>query len=170
VSEADEDFTEFVRATGDRSLRLAVLLTGGLPEGHDLLQGVHEQVYRRWRRHGSPVAPERYVRTALVNAASKSRLNLARRRETLVPDLPDEQGYEIGADVLLRTRLLPALRRLPPRQRSVVVLRYFGDLTESETAELLGCSVGTVKTQASRALRHLREDPALSDSLSTMEA
>jgi RNA polymerase sigma-70 factor (sigma-E family) len=170
VTEVDDDFTAFVRATGDRSLRLAVLLAGDVAGGQDLLQSVHEQVYRHWRRHGSPVAPERYVRTALANAASKSRLHYARRRETLVAEPPDRHGYEVGADVLLRTRLLPALKRLSPRQRSVVVLRYFGDHTESETAELLGCSVGTVKTQASRALARLREDPSLRDALSTMEA
>ncbi|HEX4018741.1 MAG TPA: sigma factor-like helix-turn-helix DNA-binding protein, partial [Frankiaceae bacterium] len=130
---ADLAFTDFVQMTGSRSLRLAVLLAGDLSAGQDLLQSVHEQLYKRWRRHGSPDAPEPYVRRALVNAASKSRLRRSRLRETLVGQTPEDGSYEIGDDVLLRGHLLPALKRLPPRQRSVVVLRYFTDLTETET-------------------------------------
>jgi RNA polymerase sigma-70 factor (sigma-E family) len=170
MSDADADFTAFVQVSGSRSLRLAVLLAGDLGAGQDLLQSVHEQLYKRWRRHGSPAAPEPYVRKALVNAASKTRLRRTRLRETLVSQAPDEGSYEMGTDVLLRGHLLPALKRLPARQRSVVVLRYFADLTETETADQLGCTVGTVKTLASRALRRLREDPILAAALSTTEA
>jgi RNA polymerase sigma-70 factor (sigma-E family) len=169
VNEVDHAFTAFVETSYSRSLRLAVLLTGNLAAGQDLLQVVCEQLYKRWRRHGSPDSPDAYMRTALVNAASKSRRHRTTRMETLVDELSDEQAYEIGPEVLLRRHLMPALRRLSPRQRSVIVLRYFLDLTESDTAELLSCSVGTVKTQASRALRHLREDPSLADQLAAME-
>jgi RNA polymerase sigma-70 factor (sigma-E family) len=169
MNEVDSAFTAFVETANARSLRLAVLLTGDLAAGEDLLQHVYEQLYKRWRRHGSPEAPDAYLRTALVNAASRSRRYRALRREVLVDEPSDEQGYEFGSDVLLRRHLMPALRRLSPRQRSVIVLRYFLDLTESETAKLLGCSLGTVKTQASRALRHLREDPSLADQLAGME-
>jgi RNA polymerase sigma-70 factor (sigma-E family) len=169
MSDADAAFTAFVQTSGSRSLRLAVLLAGDLGAGQDLLQSVHEQLYKRWLRHGSPGAPEPYVRRALVNAASKSRRRKA-MHETLVGQPPDEGSYEIGGDVLLRGHLLPALRRLSPRQRSVVVLRYFADLTETETADQLGCTVGTVKTLASRALHRLREDPILAAALSTTEA
>lgn len=170
MTDADDAFTAFVQATGTRSLRLAMLLTGDVAAGQDLFQSVHEQVYKRWRRHGSPDAPEIYVRTALVNGARKSRRYWASRRETLTDGPPDRGSYEIGADVLLRGHLLPALRRLPARQRSVIALRYFADLTEVETAAALGCTVGTVKTLASRALQRLRQDPTLADTLSTTEA
>ncbi|HEX4430714.1 MAG TPA: SigE family RNA polymerase sigma factor [Frankiaceae bacterium] len=170
MSDADAAFTAFVETSGSRLLRLAVLLAGDLGAGQDLLQSVHEQLYKHWRKHGSPAAPEPYVRRMLVNAASRSRLRRTRMRETLVGQTPDEYSYEIGADVLLRGHLLPALKRLSARQRSVVVLRYFADLTETETAEQLGCTVGTVKTLASRALHRLREDPILAAALSTTEA
>ncbi len=169
MSDVDDEFTAFVKAAGTRSLRLAVLLTGDVVAGQDLLQTVHEQLYKRWRRHGSPDAPEAYLRAALVNAASKSRRYWAIRRETLVEQPPDDASYELGPDVLLRRHLMPALRRLSPRQRTVIVLRYFVDLTESDVGELLGCSVGTVKTQAWRALHRLREDPSLADLLTSME-
>jgi RNA polymerase sigma-70 factor (sigma-E family) len=170
MTDVDAAFTAFVQLSGSRSLRLAVLLMGDMGAGQDLLQSVHEELYKRWRRHGSPGAPEPYVRKALVNAATKSRLRRMRNRETLVEQAPDGGSYEIGSDVLLREHLLPALKRLSARQRSVLVLRYFADLTEAETAEQLGCTVGTVKTLASRALRRLREDPILAAAMSTTEA
>ena len=169
LSEVDDAFTAFVQTAGSRSLRLAVLLTGDLSAGQDLLQAVHEQLYKRWRRHGSPDKPEAYMRAALVNGASKSRRYWAIRRETLVGQVPDAESYEMSPDVLLRRNLMPALRRLTARQRAVIVLRYFVDLTEADTADLLGCSVGTVKTQASRALNRLRDDPSLADHIAAME-
>ena len=170
MNDVDDAFTAMVLATGGRSLRLAVLLCGDVAAGQDLLQSVHEQLYKRWLKAGSPEQPESYVRRALVNASGKSRRRRSRRPETLMASTPDSGRYEIGSDVALRSYLLPALRRLSGQQRSVMALRYFADLTEAETARLLGCSIGTVKTQASRALRRLREDPALADTLATMEA
>jgi RNA polymerase sigma-70 factor (sigma-E family) len=170
MSDVDAAFTTFVQLSGSRSLRLAVLLAGDVGAGQDLLQSVHEQLYKRWRRHGSPDAPEPYVRKALVNAATKSRLRGMRFRETPVSELPEGGSYEIGSGILLREHLLPALKRLSARQRSVLVLRYFADLSEAETADQLGCTVGTVKTLASRALRRLREDPILAAAMSTTEA
>ena len=170
VSGVDYAFTAFVRSTGSRSLRLAVLLSGDIAAGQDLLQSVHERLYKRWLKVGSPEEPESYGRRALVNGAGKSRRRRSLRPETLMAVTPDIGSYEIGADVALRSCLLPALRRLSRQQRSVMTLRYFTDLTEAETAGLLGCTVGTVKTQASRALRRLRQDPALADALMTMEA
>ncbi len=167
---ADLEFTAFVRSTGDRSLRLAVLLAGDTGAGQDLLQSVYEDLYKRWQRHGTPDVPERYVRTALLRAAGRARRRRATRPETLVEQPPDSAGYEIGGDFLLREHLLPALRRLPARQRQVVVLRYFADLTEAQTAETLGCAIGTVKTLAWRALNRLREDPTLAGALHGLEA
>ena len=170
MGDVDAAFTAFVQMSGSRSLRLAVLLAGDVGAGQDLLQTVHEQLYKRWRRHGGPAAPEPYVRKALVNAATSCRLRRLHARETLVSQAPEGGSYEMGPDVLLREHLLPALKRLSARQRSVLVLRYFADLTETETADQLGCTVGTVKTLASRALRRLREDPILAAAMSTTEA
>lgn len=170
MSEVDDAFTAFVLATGKRSLRLAVLLSGDVATGQDLLQTAHEQLYKRWVKAGRPEDPEPYLRRALVNAAGKSHRRRSRRPETLMSATPEAGHYEIGTDVALRSYLLPALRRLSGQQRSVMALRYFADLTEAETASLLGCTIGTVKTQASRALRRLREDPSLADTLASMEA
>jgi RNA polymerase sigma-70 factor (sigma-E family) len=166
----EEAFTAFVGATGDRMLRLAILLTGDVAAGQDLLQSVYEDVYKRWRRHGRPDSPDSYLRTALSRAAGRARRWKASRPETLMEQPPDVASYEIGADLLLREHLLPALRRLPARQRQVVVLRYFADLTEAETAAAIGCAVGTVKAQAFRALNRLRDDPELARSLHGLEA
>jgi RNA polymerase sigma-70 factor (sigma-E family) len=161
MSEIDQAFSELVRTEGDRAFRLAVLLTGDLTAGQDLLQTVHEQIYRHYRRHGTPDSPAHYLRAALIKAATRSRRLQARRRETLVSHPPETAGGSAESRVLARHHLLPALRRLPPRQRAVIVLRYFADMTEADTAKALGCSIGTVKTQAHRALQRLRAESSL---------
>lgn len=158
---ADETFSRFVMATGDESLRLAILLTGSYVEGQDLLQTVHEQLYRQWTRRGMPESPKAYLRTALVNGATRSRRLHARRRETLTDEIPDVATDHHDTGVLVRGRLLAALRRLSRQQRTVLVLRYFLDMTEGDTAQLLSCSVNTVKTQAARGLQRLRSDTTL---------
>ena len=169
MSDVDQAFSELVRAEGDRAFRLAVLLTGDMTAGQDLLQTVHEQLYRHYKKHGAPESPSHYLRTALIKAATRSRRLQVRRPEMLVGRPPEPVGGSTESRVLARLALLPALRRLPPRQRAVIVLRYFADLTEADTAMALGCSIGTVKTQAHRALHRLRADEALTG-LSLMEA
>jgi RNA polymerase sigma-70 factor (sigma-E family) len=135
-----------------------VLLVGGdRGQGEDLLQEVLERVYRRWDRIDGP--PEAYARRALAHAAI-NRWRSRRRRPPELPLLPDHPGPVTGDDaaaVDLRDALVRALLTLPPRQRAVLVLRYFDDLPEDEVARALGCSVGTVKSQASRALTRLRD-------------
>ncbi len=158
----DIGFTEFVRARSTPLLRTAVLLVGG-DRGHaeDLLQGVLERMYLRWDRIEGP--PEAYARRALAHAAV-NRWRTRRRRPPELPLLdPDPGGPAPGdgaATVDLRDALVRALLTLPPRQRAVLVLRYLDDLPEDEVARALGCSVGTVKSQASRALSRLRERSA----------
>ena len=161
MTDPDQAFADLVRAEGDRSFRLAVLLTGDLTAGQDLLQTVHEQIYRHYRKHGAPESPSHYLRAALIKAAVRSRRLQARRPEVLVSHAPEIAGSSAESQILARQHLLPALRRLPPRQRAVIVLRYFADLTEADTAQAMGCSIGTVKTQAHRALRRLRDDNSL---------
>jgi len=103
--------------------------------------------------------PQAYARRILVNLALDGSRGRARRRSELdaAPAIADEPAWDVFAGLETRAELLDALARLTPRQRSVLVLRYFNDLTEAETAEVLGFSPGTVKSNASRGLARLRE-------------
>ncbi len=151
-------FEEFVAARSSALLRTAYLLTRDHTLAEDLLQTALTKAYLAWGRvEGNP---EPYVRRILVNTyASWWRRKWNAEQPT--DELPqhghqDERAGESGD-------LWDALGRLPRRMRAVVVLRYFEDLTEADTAELLGISVGTVKSQASKALAKLRIDPSLAE-------
>ena len=150
-------FDEFVAARSRALLRTAYLLTHDHALAEDLLQASLTKAWFAWRRIEGH--PEPYVRRILVNTYAtwwRRRWNGEHPTEEL-PDHPvDEAGHE-------PTDLWRAMERLPRRQRAVVVLRYFEDLTEVQTADLLGCSVGTVKSQCSKALAKLRIDPALTE-------
>jgi RNA polymerase sigma-70 factor (sigma-E family) len=155
-------FEQFVEGSSARMLTLAMLLTGhNRADAEDLLQTVLERAYRRWRRICRGGDPARYVRQMLVNAAI-DRWRLLRRRpeQPLGRDdsvLPAGFGGSHDPDAVADQDLLwRALAVLPPGQRAVLVLRYYEDLTEAQTADVLGCSVGSVKTQAFRALTKLR--------------
>lgn len=151
-----DEFTAFVQARGSALLRTAHLLTGDRGHAEDLLQQALERLARRWDRIQGD--PEAYVRRSLVNL-STDRWRLARRRPQEVA--PEVGGRSSTADphqrVEDRLDLLRAMQRLTPRQRAVLVLRYFEDLSEEATAGVLGCSVGTVKSTASRAISSLRQ-------------
>ncbi|MGI8613859.1 MAG: SigE family RNA polymerase sigma factor [Nocardioidaceae bacterium] len=154
------DFDEFVSAHALTLLRRACLLTGNRTAAEDLLQEVLERLYVAWPRVDDPLA---YTSTALTRrAATRWRLR-ARRPEV---ELRDHHDVGIGDGAAGRAeldRLLVALAQLSPRQRAVVVLRYLEDRSERDTADALGVSVGTVKSQASRGLHRLRG--LLSDSV-----
>lgn len=152
-------FEDFVRARSGSLLRTALLLTGqSRAEAEDLLQLALERAYRHWPRIWKWDEPERYVRRILASASADRWRRLARRREQAMlaayrgPVVPDHTNEIADRDYLLR-----ALAALPPRQRAVLVLRYFDDLSEAETAQMLGCSVGTVNSQAVRGLARLRD-------------
>jgi RNA polymerase sigma-70 factor (sigma-E family) len=152
-------FEDFVDTSSGRLFTMALLLTGSnRAEAEDLLQGVLERAYRQWRRicrSGDDPAP--YVRKMLVNA-SVDRWRLLRHRpeQPLDPKSPDLGVGDPSGIVADRDLLLRGLALLPPGQRAVLVLRYFEDLSEAQTAATLGCSVGSVKSQSSRALSRLR--------------
>jgi RNA polymerase sigma-70 factor (sigma-E family) len=156
--ETNVPFEDFVRYRSAALFRTALLLTGqDRAEAEDLLQGALERAYRRWGRICRAGDPERYVRRILANASTDRWRRLRRRPERELP--PDATGLvesDHAADVVERDFLLRALAGLPPRQRAVLVLRYFCDLPEAEIADALGCSAGTVKSQASRGLARLR--------------
>jgi RNA polymerase sigma-70 factor (sigma-E family) len=156
---AGDSFEEFVRGRSAYLFKLALLLTGqNRAEAEDLLQISLERAYRRRALLARDRSPEPYVRKVLVNAAIDRRRLLRRRAEQRLEateyDHPvdDRTGELADRDLLARSLAL-----LPPRQRAVLVLRYWGDLSEREIAETLGCSAGTVKSQASRGLARLRE-------------
>ncbi|MCW2673439.1 MAG: polymerase sigma-70 factor, sigma-E family [Frankiales bacterium] len=148
-----DDFEVFVRARSTPLLRTAYLMVGDYGRAEDLLQDVLTKVARNWHRIDGP--PEAYVRRALLNAA----VNGWRRRR--VAEVPwsgqDVAGPDPFAALDLRQSLMQGLRSLPPRQRAVLVCRYFDDLSEADTAALLGISTGTVKSTTSRALERLRQ-------------
>ncbi len=158
---AGVDFDDFVAARSPALRRLAVLLTGDTHSAEDLLQSALLKAWRRWDRIGGLEHVEAYVRTILVNTVrSESRLRRPKPVPTPVDELP--VGY-VGdsTDALVnRDALWQQLRRLPPRQRAVLVLRFYEDMTEAQTAAALGCHVGTVKGYTSRALATLRTNAA----------
>jgi len=151
VSDRDS-FEEYVVARRSALLRTAYLLTGSHADAEDLVQTALIKCVPVWKRIAD--RPEPYVRQVLVRE-SISRWRRRRWRETSVDDVPD--GAVAEPDVAGRVALHQALGALPPRQRAVIVLRYYEDLTERETASVLGVAVGTVKSQARDGLARLRQ-------------
>ena len=149
------EFDDFVAARGSALLRTAYLLTADAAAAEDLLQDTLVRAWSRWSRVRRADAPEAYVRRMLVNASiSRWRSSRTRHaRERLVADPPDVAAPErVDRD----DELWLAVVALPARQRAVLALAYFEDRSEAEIAELLGCTVGTVKSQRAKALRSLR--------------
>ncbi|MFD7133925.1 SigE family RNA polymerase sigma factor [Streptomyces sp. NPDC059894] len=160
-AEQEAHFQEFVRARWSRLVRTAYLLTGDVHHAEDLTQTALAKAYRSWRRISRSDNPEAYVRRMLVSCNS-DRFRKRRVTEALTAAPPEVAGRdEAVGRVEERGSLLAGLARLPARQRAVVVLRYWEDLSEAEVAEVLGCSPGTVKSQASKALAKLRTYPGL---------
>ena len=154
-------FEDFVVARSRQLQRTAYLLTRDHHLAQDLVQTTYARVWPHWSRITDD--PTAYVRRVMVNTYT-SWWRRKWRGETPTEQMPDD-GRPTGQDqVDDRTMLMGALGRLPARQRAIVVLRFLEDLSESETAEIMGCSIGNVKSQASRALAKLRVDPALLDS------
>jgi RNA polymerase sigma-70 factor (sigma-E family) len=159
-SEVRTGFDDFVAARSSGLLRTAYLLTRDHALAEDLLQTALTKAWFAWSRIEG--RPEPYVRRILVNTYA----TWWRRRwnaEQAYGDLPEVAAAPATDRSDAGQDLWQAMGRLPRRQRAVVVLRYFEDLTEAETADLLGVTVGTVKSQASKALAKLRIDPALNE-------
>jgi RNA polymerase sigma-70 factor (sigma-E family) len=152
-------FDEFVAANVEHLLRTAYLITWDAGDAEDLVQECLLKVARRWPRVRRMAQPRSYARRILVNLATDDARGRARRRGELEvePASVDRPAQDLLAGLETRDELLDALARLTPRQRAVLVLRYFNDLTEAQTAEVLGCSPGTVKSNTSRGLARLRE-------------
>ncbi|HEV7942697.1 MAG TPA: SigE family RNA polymerase sigma factor [Solirubrobacteraceae bacterium] len=159
------EFDRFVASNLDGLLRTAYLITSEVTEAEDLVQECLLRVARRWPKVRLMDRPDAYARRVLVNLA----LDGARRRARCWQELAtlDGEPPQVRVDQdshhdaigtrAVTSELLDALRLLPARQRVVLVLRYFGDFSEAQVAETLGCSVGTVKSTTSRGLWRMRE-------------
>ena len=158
--EDDAGFRAFVVAHRSALLRTAYMLTGDRGHAEDLVQTALLKACRHWPRVTERGDPSAYVRRVLVTTAISWRRRMLTTEQVIdvVPERAHHDQHAERSDEVMR-----ALRALPPRMRAVVVLRFYEDRSEAQTAELLGCSVGTVKTQASRAMARLRlalADPA----------
>jgi RNA polymerase sigma-70 factor (sigma-E family) len=162
----DEDFRDYVAARGSALLRTAVVLAGDRVEAEDLLQAALAKTYLAWDRINDRAAVDGYVRRAMVN----TQISWWRRRKLEVyptdelPDLPVHDDHAARSE--LHDALSRALERLPKRQRLAVIMRYYEDMSETEIADALGVSVGTVKSTVSRAVAKLRDDFELEQELS----
>ncbi|MBB5791923.1 SigE family RNA polymerase sigma factor [Jiangella mangrovi] len=150
-----ETFEEWAGSRLVRLKRIAVLLAGNHADADDLLQETLTKAYVGWRKVSRADDPDAYVRAMLVNTHISAARSRARRtqRDRLAAS---PEGIDTVPDVVDRSALSAALAELGARQRAVVVLRYYCDLPDPQIAALLGCSEGTVRSQAARALAHLR--------------
>ena len=153
--QVDEEFAAFVRARQQALLRFACVLTGDRMSGEDLVQTALARLYLKWDTIRQTEALDAWVRRVMVNEHTSWWRRAWRHRESVglearaaerAAPVDPGVGHELWDHVL----------RLPPRQRAAVVLRYYEDLSEAATAEILGCTVGTVKSQVHRALATLR--------------
>jgi RNA polymerase sigma-70 factor (sigma-E family) len=161
TAEPDDEFREFMHGRWPAMVRLAYGLTGDMGYAEDVAQAAFARAYASWGRVRRAGDPDAYVRRIVIN---ENRRRFRKRRvaedlsgEPPEPRGPDATGPGSAPGPEERSAVLDALRVLGPRQRAVVVLRYWLDMSEAETAAALNCSTGTVKSQASRALATLRK-------------
>jgi RNA polymerase sigma-70 factor (sigma-E family) len=149
VEPAQGSFDRFFADCWPWAYRLACLFTQSTAAGEDIAQDVMARMYRTW---GTAQRPEAYLRTAIVNAASNWHRRM-RTQQAKLPLLAGQMEVDLGA-----AELADAIASLPFRQRAVIVLRYYADLSEAEIADAVGCRPGTVKSLATRALDRLAKE------------
>jgi RNA polymerase sigma-70 factor (sigma-E family) len=159
-AESADDFREFVRGRFEPLRALAYVTCGDWQAAEDAVAGALAKLYLRW---GRVAAPDAYARTMVVRAAIHEKRRPWRRERSAGDALPDVAGPDHAGDVDERLRLRAALSHVPKRQRAVLVLRFLEGLSVEETAEVLGCRPGTVKSQSSRGLDTLRSVLAAED-------
>jgi RNA polymerase sigma-70 factor (sigma-E family) len=157
-SASEQSYCDYVIERRPALIREAYLLVGDVHLAEDLVQTALAKAYVAWHRVAASRAPDAYVRRILINA------NISRHRRRRVPEVltavPDDQLRAPGP-ATESAAVIAALMGLPQRQRAAIVLRFWDDLPESEVAELMGCSVGTVRTHTARAMARLRTHPDL---------
>jgi RNA polymerase sigma-70 factor (sigma-E family) len=149
------EYDEFYAALWPRLVRTAYAVSGDLGVAEDAVQTAFAKAYRSWRRISRLESPEAYVRRMAINEVLSNRRTAHVRREVVRAELPDAPGSAEGGGSD-HDEMWQAVSALPPRQRAVLVLRYYEDLSEQQIADALGCRPGTVKSQASAALASLR--------------
>jgi RNA polymerase sigma-70 factor (sigma-E family) len=151
-------FRDYVAARQGSLFRSALLLTGHRQDAEDLLQAALSKLALKWRSMQHSGSPDAYVRTTMYHQWISWWRRHRHAREYLVGVVPEASGVgDLAGDEALRLALATVLGQLTPRQRAVVVLRYYEDLPESEVAQILSCTVGTVRSQTHRTLTRLRE-------------
>jgi RNA polymerase sigma-70 factor (sigma-E family) len=157
---SDPDFRDYVRTRSRALVRTAYLLTGNLADAEDLVQSALAKTYVAWDRIEDRGALDGYVRRAIIN----THISWWRRRrvqEFPTDELPDQAVADHATSSDLQETMRRAVDRLPQRMRAAVLLRYYDDMTEAEVAEVLGVSLGTVKSTVARAVAKLRIDADL---------
>ena len=160
IGSVEIEFHEFVMSRGRSLLHSAYLLTGNVADAEDLVQSALAKTYQAWDRIEDRNALDGYVRRAMVN----THISWWRRRkvdEYPTDDIPDQPVADSSVSSDEHDALRRAIERLPQRMRAAVVLRFFEDMTEAEVADVLGISLGTVKSTVSRAVAKLRTDTDL---------
>ena len=157
MTDRDADFTAYLGARQPRLMGIAYLLTGDRHQAEDLLQTSLAKLYLSWDDIRDRGNVDAYVRRIMVNENNSLWRRAWRRREVPTDDVPDLTPVHDRPDEGVGAAVWDIVQTLPRKARAVVVLRYYEQLSEAETAELLGISVGTVKSQSSRALAALRE-------------
>jgi len=165
----DPEFRDFVRSRSRALLRTAYLLTGNIADAEDLVQSALTKTYVAWDRIHDRSALDGYVRRAIVN----THISWWRRRrleEFPTDEIPEQAVIDQPDSSDIEESLQRAINRLPQRMRAAVMLRYYDDMTEAEVAEVLGVSLGTVKSTVSRAMAKLRIDVELQPELADRPA
>ena len=157
MTDRDADFTAYLQARQARLLRTAYLLTGDQHQAEDLLQTSLAKLYLAWDKVRDRGSVDAYVRRIMVNENNSLWRRGWKRREAPTDTVPEGRPVHDAYDEGLGAAVWTVVQTLPRKARAVVVLRYYEQLSEAETADVLGISVGTVKSQTSRALAALRE-------------
>lgn len=156
-SSKDAEFAQYMAARQPSLLRTAYLLTGNRHAAEDLVQTALAKLYLSWDKVNRRELLDGYVRRILINENNSLWRRAWKRNEVPTDEVPEPAGPAAGQDAGERSALWDFVQTLPRKQRAVIVLRYYEELSEAETAEVLGISVGTVKSQASRALASMRQ-------------
>lgn len=151
-----QTFEQFAVTRGPALLRLAVMLTGNAHDAEDLLQSTFVTLLRHWSRVAGAGRPDAYARKVLVNEHLSWRRRTARREHPSDPGSLPEHASPVGEDPGPQDPAWRLLATLPRRQRAVLALRYYEDLSDADIAEVLACSPSTVRSNASRGLASLR--------------
>jgi RNA polymerase sigma-70 factor (sigma-E family) len=165
----DQEFTAYMHARQQSLLRTAYLLTGDSHAAEDLVQTALAKLYLSWDKVDNKDSIDGYIRRIMVNENNSLWRRPWRRREVSTQVFLDGAAPEPAVDAGTRSRVWDLVKTLPPKQRTVLVLRYYESMTEAEIAAVMKISVGTVKSQASRALTALRSNVSDFPDLNTLE-